>query len=128
MPACTTPELWPVWCTARRFSFSSTVTSVPGRRRPISRATASPRMPPPTTPTVVTCCYPDLALVAEVHDRGHRTAAVGSLVRRRHRHEHRRVAGDRSGDATYRGLDLAVPVHVGVVEHRVAATADVAVL
>ena len=51
MPACTTPELWPVWCAASRSSFSSTTTSVPGRRRTTSRAIATPRMPPPTTPT-----------------------------------------------------------------------------
>ena len=51
MPACTTPELWPVWCAARRSSFSSTTTSVPGRRRTTSRAIATPRIPPPTTPT-----------------------------------------------------------------------------
>src|SRR5690242_21262788 len=51
MPACTTPELWPVWCAASRSSFSSTTTSVPGRRRTTSRAMATPRMPPPTTPT-----------------------------------------------------------------------------
>src|SRR6476469_2521233 len=52
MPAWTTPELWPVWWAATRYSFSSTTTRVPGRRRTSSRAIASPTMPPPTTPTV----------------------------------------------------------------------------
>src|SRR5918994_747233 len=52
MPACTTPELWPVWWAARRSSFSRTSTFVPGRRRVSSRATARPTMPPPTTPIV----------------------------------------------------------------------------
>src|SRR5215213_9783831 len=52
MPACTTPELWPVWWAARRSSFSRTSTLVPGRRRVSSRATARPTMPPPITPTV----------------------------------------------------------------------------
>src|SRR3954453_3551492 len=49
MPACTTPELWPVWCAPTRSSRSSTVTSSPGRRRRSSRAVARPRRPAPTT-------------------------------------------------------------------------------
>src|SRR6478735_3257158 len=52
MPACTTPELCPVWCWATRLSFSKTTTRVPGRRRTSSRPTASPMIPPPTMPTV----------------------------------------------------------------------------
>src|SRR5687768_1247039 len=54
MPACTTPELWPVWWAPTRGSFSQTVTVVSGRRRASSRATASPTMPAPTTPKVST--------------------------------------------------------------------------
>src|SRR5687768_11667077 len=50
MPACTTPELCPVWWAATRSSFSSTTTRLPGRRRVSSRAIASPTMPAPTTP------------------------------------------------------------------------------
>src|SRR4051794_6714800 len=49
MPACTTPELWPVCRDATRSAPSSTTTRNPGRRRCISRAHASPRMPAPTT-------------------------------------------------------------------------------
>ena len=49
MPAWTTPLLWPVWCWASSGSRSSTTTLAPGRRRFSSQATASPRMPPPTT-------------------------------------------------------------------------------
>src|SRR4051812_17624731 len=52
MPACTTPELWPVWWTATACSFSTTTTRVPGWRRTISRAVARPTMPAPTMPMV----------------------------------------------------------------------------
>ena len=52
MPACTTPELWPVWCAARRSSFSNTVIEAPGRRRASSRPIANPTIPPPTMPIV----------------------------------------------------------------------------
>src|ERR1700722_3673462 len=49
MPACTTPELCPVWCAATSGSFSSTTTGTPA---PASRrATASPTMPAPMIPT-----------------------------------------------------------------------------
>ena len=67
-------------------------------------------------------------LLAQVDDRGHRAAAVGALVRRGHRHEDRRVAGHRRGDPADAGLDLPMPVHVGVVEHGVAPAAHLAVL
>ena len=59
-------------------------------------------------------------------DRGDRAAAGRALVHRGDRDEHRRVAGDRRDDAADAGLDLAVPVHVGVVEHDVAAAAHLA--
>src|SRR5215211_2640746 len=49
MPACTTPELWPVWWTPTRSSRSSTRTPRSASRSSSSRATASPRMPAPTT-------------------------------------------------------------------------------
>src|SRR6185436_16985842 len=49
MPAWTTPLLWPVWCCASSPSPSSTTRLSAGRRSPSSRATASPRIPPPTT-------------------------------------------------------------------------------
>src|SRR5687767_12480084 len=59
MPAWTTPELWPLWCRASASSCSRTTTRVPGRRRRTSRPTASPRIPPPTMPTVsVPICLP----------------------------------------------------------------------
>jgi hypothetical protein len=49
---------------------------------------------------------------AEVDDGGDRSSAGGSLMHRRHRDEHRRVAGDRRGHSTNTGLDLPVPVDV----------------
>src|SRR4051812_669646 len=49
MPAWITPLVWPVWCAARRCSRSRTHSFAIGRRRSSSRATARPRMPPPTT-------------------------------------------------------------------------------
>src|SRR3954466_6222620 len=51
MPACRTPELWPVWWKPGTASRSSTVTASPGRRAKSSRATARPMMPAPTTTT-----------------------------------------------------------------------------
>ena len=58
----------------------------------------------------------------EVDDGRHRATAVGPLVRRRDRHETRRVARHGGGDTTDARLDLPVPVHVGVIEHGVAPT------
>src|SRR3954452_23524389 len=49
MPACTTPELWPVWWVASSGSRSRTVSLRPLWRRSSSRERASPRMPPPMT-------------------------------------------------------------------------------
>src|SRR5437868_2058019 len=51
MPEWMTPELRPVWCSARWPSFSSTATVRPGNRRASWYATASPTMPPPITAT-----------------------------------------------------------------------------
>src|SRR4051812_23647892 len=51
MPACTTPELWPVWWVPISASRSSTTIRRRGSRRPSSRATARPRIPAPTTTT-----------------------------------------------------------------------------
>src|SRR3954451_9154018 len=48
MPACTTPELWPVWWAPTRSSRSTTRTVRSGSRSSASRATARPRMPAPT--------------------------------------------------------------------------------
>src|SRR4051812_25445585 len=67
------------------------------------------------------------AASAEVDDGGDGAAAVGTLVGGRDGDEHGRVAGDRGGDPADGGLDLPVPVNVGVVEHRVTAAADVTV-
>src|SRR5690606_9588028 len=67
-------------------------------------------------------------LGAVVDDGRDRATAVRALVGGRDGDEHGRVAGDRGGHPADRRLDLAVPVHVGVVEHRVAAAADLAVL
>src|SRR3954470_7095142 len=49
MPAWITPLLAPVCPPATAGAASSTTASRPGRRRFSSRATASPRIPPPTT-------------------------------------------------------------------------------
>src|SRR6478752_2940169 len=49
MPAWTTPELCPVCRVPTSASPSSTQTLSPGRRAISSRATARPRIPPPTT-------------------------------------------------------------------------------
>src|SRR4051795_9061626 len=51
MPACRTPELWPVWWKPGTGSRSSTLTLRPGSRASSSRATARPMMPAPTTTT-----------------------------------------------------------------------------
>src|SRR4051795_10691367 len=51
MPACRTPELWPVWWKPATASRSSTLTLLPGARASSSRATARPTMPAPTTTT-----------------------------------------------------------------------------
>src|SRR5690242_15222189 len=51
MPACRTPELWPVWWKPVTGSRSSTVTVRSGCRASSSRATARPMMPAPTTAT-----------------------------------------------------------------------------
>src|SRR5919197_84882 len=48
MPEWMTPELWPVWCAARRGSFSRSTRRAPGRRARSARAVARPTMPPPT--------------------------------------------------------------------------------
>src|SRR3989454_8929577 len=48
MPEWMTPELWPVWCEARRGSFSRTTRRPPGWRSRSARAVARPTMPPPT--------------------------------------------------------------------------------
>ncbi len=49
MPACTTPELWPVWWVATAASFSKTTTGTPLAVSCL--ATASPTIPAPTMPT-----------------------------------------------------------------------------
>src|ERR1700753_3919547 len=49
MPAWTTPELWPGWWVASCGAVSRTVRLRPGWRCRSSRASARPRMPPPTT-------------------------------------------------------------------------------
>src|SRR3954452_6344375 len=51
MPACATPELRPVWCSAGSDSRSRTTTRNDGRRRWSSRGVASPTIPAPTTTT-----------------------------------------------------------------------------
>src|SRR5205809_3381751 len=48
MPEWMTPELWPVWCEARRGSFPRITRRAPGRRSRSARAVARPTMPPPT--------------------------------------------------------------------------------
>ena len=66
--------------------------------------------------------------LAQIDDGRDRAAAVRTLMGGGHGHEHRRVSGHRRGDPTDAGLDLPVPVHVGVVEHGVAPAAHLAVL
>src|SRR5882757_6262545 len=51
MPAWITPLEWEVWWAASRSSRSSTQRLESGWRESSSRATASPRMPPPMTTT-----------------------------------------------------------------------------
>src|SRR4051812_31387106 len=51
MPAWITPLEWEVWCAASRSSRSRTQRLVPGCLMSSSRATASPRMPPPMITT-----------------------------------------------------------------------------
>src|SRR3954468_4475555 len=55
MPAWITPLLEPVWPPATAGPCSSKTASSPGRRRVSSRATASPRIPPPTTARSHSC-------------------------------------------------------------------------
>src|SRR5690606_14562335 len=63
----------------------------------------------------------------QVDDRCDRTAPVRALVGGGDRDEDRRGAGHGCGQTTDAGLDLAVPVHVRVVEHGVASHAHHAV-
>ena len=49
MPEWMTPLLWPVWCAANPFSFSTTPTVSLGKRWVSSIAVAMPNIPPPTT-------------------------------------------------------------------------------
>src|SRR4051795_1010409 len=67
-------------------------------------------------------------LLAEVHDRRDRATTVRALVRCGDGDEYRGIPGHRRGDAADAGLDLPVPVHVGVVEHGVAPAVDRPVL
>lgn len=67
-------------------------------------------------------------LLTEIDDGGDRAATLGALMRCRDRDEHCRITGDSCRDSTYARLDLAVPVHIGVVEHRITTAADRSVL
>src|SRR5215211_689510 len=78
MPEWMTPLLCPVWCCAIACSFSSTVRPRPGRRLRSSRATASPRMPAPTTTTSARVFPPGAGISAGIfHDR---PAAGDSMI------------------------------------------------
>src|SRR5699024_10549004 len=90
----------------------------------------------PAAPDAVRCPEPPGRLglctrsetSAHIDDRGNGTAGFRALVRGRDGHNNCRVAGHRRGDTADGGLDLPVPVDVGVIEHRVAPPADVAFL
>ena len=56
MPACITPELWPVWCKANFGSFSIKANFKFGCRKINSWAVAKPTMPPPTMTTSYDLC------------------------------------------------------------------------
>src|SRR3954453_10865387 len=64
----------------------------------------------------------------EVDDGGDGATAVRTLGGCGDGYQNRGVAGHRGGDAAAGRLDLAVPVDVRVVQHRVPAAADEAVL
>src|SRR4051794_15266054 len=81
MPAWITPLLRPVWCRPTSCSFSSTQTLSPGRRISSSRATASPRMPAPTTARSQS---PEASVVAGAVTAEEARAARCRLAPRRH--------------------------------------------
>ena len=64
------------------------------------------------------------ASFADIDDRDHRAAALRSLMHGVDRHEHRRIADRRRGDAANGRLGMAVMMHVGIVEHDLAAAAQ----
>ena len=67
-------------------------------------------------------------LLTQIDDCRHRAASVGPLVGSRNRYKNGRIPGHCRSNAPDTRLDLAVPVHVGVVEHRIAPPPDLAVL
>jgi Restriction endonuclease len=67
-------------------------------------------------------------LLTEVDDRRHWSAAVWPLMGSRNRYKHGRIPRHGRGDTPHTRLDLPVPVHVGVIEHRVAPSPDLAIL
>src|SRR6202034_2738505 len=66
------------------------------------------------------------ALFAGVDDGDAGSATLRSLVHGVDRHEHRRIADRRRSEAADRGLDMAMPGHVGIVEHDLAPPAQLA--
>src|SRR6266567_2989675 len=104
MPEWITPELCPVWCPPTAGSLSTTASDVPGLRLRISRAAASPSIPPPT----ITTSY----LV---------TAGLSGHARTPGRYRHgtnSAPGGDTSGPllAYHRG-PLRAPMHIGSDAH-----------
>src|SRR4051812_23495845 len=91
MPACTTPELCPVWWTATRLSFSTTTTRAPGRRLVSSRPIARPTMPAPMIPIVSSLILG--TLVAAGDAAGSRLRGIGCAETERLVHLAQQVVG-----------------------------------
>src|ERR1700733_6079385 len=65
-------------------------------------------------------------LLAGVDDGDARAAALGPLVHGVDRDEHRRIADRGGGDAADRAFGMAMPGHIGIVEHDLAAAPQLA--
>ena len=63
-------------------------------------------------------------LLADVDNGDHGPPACGSLVHRVDGDEHGGIADRRRGDAADRGLRMAMMMHVGIIQHDLAATAQ----
>src|SRR5262249_11928372 len=75
--------------------------------------------PAPTQPRLV-----PPARLSRIDDGNDRPAALRALMHGVDRHEHRRIADCRRRYAAHRRLGMAVVVHIGVVEHDLAAPAQ----
>src|SRR5690349_20713837 len=64
------------------------------------------------------------ALFSRVDDGNDRSPALRALMHGIDRYEHRRISDGRRRHATDRGFRMAVMMHIGVVEHDLAASAQ----